>query len=61
MKKKQRENIFFAEEERNIARKKRYVKPRLEAVMLFADEVLGLCKFVITDCNTTNGSTGIRS
>ena len=36
------------QEKKNTAQKKRYVKPKLEAVMLFADEVMGVCKLDIT-------------
>ena len=41
------------QEKKNTAEKKRYVKPKLEAVMLFADQVLGTCKLLIVDGCTT--------
>ena len=50
MKMKQEENIVFAEDEKNTAQKKRYVKPELKAVMLFADEVLSLCRTILDGC-----------
>ncbi len=43
MQKKQKEIKISVEEKKKTAQKKTYEKPRLETVMLFADQVLGSC------------------
>lgn len=53
MRNKQKDDLLDFEGGKKVAQqKKSYVKPRLETVMLFADEVLGVCKLQIVDgCN----------